>query len=354
MTMQAEFAQPSSLKVPSFLRRNRLLMVCIGLQSVTAFGVSRYLGIPFDLQMFHMLMMVCFQLVPVTLTLLVIFHFIYLATVVRPKRPVQRMIADGKRVFLDWDRMASGTVALMSFVFFIGAFTFLKGAIPMLMPFSWDVTFAEIDRALHFGVDPYQIVLALFGTPIVASGINVAYHWWFFILYFLLIFACFTNFDRKSAYTFLVSTVLVWFVGGNILATVFSSAGPVYFERLELGADFVLLTDTLKGFNEQYPLWALGVHELLWEGYVADGSINGISAMPSMHVASTVLMTLYAFTIRRWLGWAMVAFLSVIMVGSVLLAWHYAIDSYLGAALALLGWKLTRVLVGRDAAIGRD
>lgn len=352
MTMQVEISQPSSLRMPTFLIRNRLLILCIALQSMAAFGASVVLGIPFDLQMFRMLMMVCFQLVPVTLTLLVIFHFVYLATVVRPKRPLQRMISDGKRVFLDRDRMASGTLALASFVFFIGAFTFLKGAIPLMVPFSWDTTFAEMDRLLHFGTDPYKIVMAAFGTPLVVSAVNVAYHWWFFILYFLLILACFSKFDRKAAYTFLVSTVLVWFIGGNVLATLLSSAGPVYFERLGLGDDFVPLTDTLKAFNEQYPVWALGVHELLWEGYVADGKVNGISAMPSMHVASTVLMTLYAFTIRRWLGWAMVAFLFVIMVGSVMLAWHYAVDSYLGAILAVLGWKLARVLVARDPAIG--
>ncbi|WP_164726882.1 phosphatase PAP2 family protein [Shimia sediminis] len=354
MSMQAEFSQPSTLGTPDFLRRNRLLMACIALQSVVAFGVSWSLNIPLDLQMFRMLMMVCFQLVPVTLTLLVIFHFIYLATVVRPKRPLQRMISDGKRVFLDADRMASGAVALSSFVFFIGAFTFLKGTIPLLVPFSWDVTFAEMDRVLHFGMDPYKIVLGLFGAPIVVSAVNVAYHWWFFILYFLLILACFSKFDRKSAYTFLVGTVLVWFVGGNVLATLLSSAGPVYFERLGLGADFVPLIDTLKAYDQRYPLWALDVHELLWDGYVADGKVSGISAMPSMHVASSVLMTFYAFTIRRWLGWAMLAFLAVIMVGSVMLAWHYAVDSYLGAVIAVLGWKLARKMVGRDSAIRQD
>jgi hypothetical protein len=346
--MQADVSRVSSFGVPRFLLRNRLLMACIAIQSLAAFGVSVFLGIPLELQTFNMLLMVCFQLVPVSLTLLVIVHFLYLAIWVRPKRPTQRMIADAKRLFLDRERMATGAVALLCFVFFIGAFTFLKGAIPLLVPFSWDVTFAEWDRALHFGIDPYRIVLGLLGTSFMVSAINIAYHWWFFLMYFLLVFACFAKADRKAGYTFLVSTVLVWFVGGNVLATVFSSAGPVYFERLGLGTEFVALTDALKGFDQQSAVWALGVHELLWEGYVADGRISGISAMPSMHVASTTLMTFYAFSFGRWAGRAMLGFLAIIVIGSVLLAWHYAIDAYLGMALAYLGWKLSGWLVRKD------
>ncbi|WP_299353537.1 phosphatase PAP2 family protein [uncultured Shimia sp.] len=354
MTMQADFAQTSSNGVPRFVQKNRLLIACVALQTFAAFLVSRVLGIPFELHTFHALMSVCFQLVPVTLTLLLILHFAYLALIVRPERPIQRMIADAKSIFLDWERMATGSLALMCFVFFIGSFTFLKSAIPQLVPFSWDVTFAEWDRALHFGVDPYKLVLGLMGTPLVATVINVAYHWWFFMMYFLLIFACFTKINRQAASTFLVSTVLVWFLGGNVLATVFSSAGPVYFERMGLGTDFVALTDALKSFNQSGTIWALDVHEMLWKGYVAEGTINGISAMPSMHVASTVLMTLYAFSFGRWAGRAMLAFLSIILIGSVMLAWHYAIDGYFGALIAVLVWMLSKRLVALDSKSGRS
>lgn len=348
MTMQADISRASSYRWPGFLLRNRLLMGCVALHALAAFYVSQALGIAYEMQTFRMLMMVCFQLVPVSLTLLLIGHFLNLAILVRPEKPIHRMIEDAKAVFLDWDRMVGGVVALGAFVFFIGAFTFLKGAIPLLVPFSWDVTFAEWDRVLHFGVDPYKIVLGLFGTPLVASAINVAYHWWFFIMYFLVVFACFSKANRQAGYRFLVATVLVWFLGGNVLAIVFSSAGPVYFERLGLGMDFVALTDALRAFDQQGVIWALGVHDMLWEGYVADGEVNGISAMPSMHVASTVLMTLYAYTFGRWFGRAMVAFLAIIMVGSVLLAWHYAVDGYLGALIAIAGWKLAGWLVRKD------
>lgn len=348
MTMQAEFVQPTAYSWPKCITRNRILIACITFQTLAAFFVSQALGIPFELQTFRMLMMVCFLLVPVTLVLLAIGHFIYLAAIVRPPKPIHRMLGDAKRVFFDWDRMATGTVAISSFVFFIGAFTFLKGTIPLLVPFSWDVTFAELDRTLHFGTDPYKIVLGIIGTPLVATIVNVAYHWWFFLMYFLLLFACFTKLNRQAAYTFMIATVLVWFLGGNVIATLFSSAGPAYFERLGLGSDFVELTGALKEYNEVGFIWALNVHELLWDGYVADGRVNGISAMPSMHVASTVLMTLYAFTLGRWAGRAMVVVLAVIMIGSVMLAWHYAVDSYIGALIAVVGWKLAGWMVRRD------
>ena len=85
----------------------------------------------------------------------------------------------------------------------------------------------------------------------------------------------------------------------------------------------------------------------------ADGRLAGISAMPSMHVASSVLMALYASTHARWAGWAMWTFAALIMIGSVHLGWHYAIDGYFGAVIAWCAWVIGRRLAGVEAT-GED
>ena len=138
--------------------------------------------------------------------------------------------------------------------------------------------------------------------------------------------------------------MLTFAVGGNLLALLFSSAGPVYYERLGLGSDFEPLMEHLRALNEISPVWALGVQEGLWDGHMTDGRLAGISAMPSMHVATTVLIALYASTHARWAAWATWLFAALIMIGSVHLGWHYAVDGYFGAIIAWVAWTLGKRL----------
>jgi hypothetical protein len=95
------------------------------------------------------------------------------------------------------------------------------------------------------------------------------------------------------------------------------------------------------------PLRALRVQEWLWNGYLGLGHFQGISAMPSMHVALPVLFALVSFKANRWLGWLFVAYTVVILVGSVHLGWHYAIDGYVSVAAVMgiwgaVGWFVRR------------
>lgn len=349
MTMQVDISRVS-MALPRFFAKNRLLLALVMVPVFCAFVVSLKLSVPFEVNMLNWMLSLLGAIVPAFLIVLMLARFVHLALVIRPKRPTQFMLMDAKRVFLDADRMITGTLSLMLFIVFFSAFSFLKFAIPFINPFSWDVTFAEWDRALHFGVDPYRIVMGFIGTPLVTTVVNAFYHGWLFLVYFAVLAACYTKVDRVKAYTYLVAFVLTWFIGGTVVATLLSSAGPVYYQALGFGTTFTPLLDTLQEYNQVSPVWALNVHEMLWEGYVADGQARGISAMPSMHVASSALLMFYAYSWKRWAGHLMAVFCMVIMIGSVMLAWHYAIDGYLGFLIAIICWKTARILVARDAA----
>jgi hypothetical protein len=65
--------------------------------------------------------------------------------------------------------------------------------------------------------------------------------------------------------------------------------------------------------------------------------------MPSLHVASAVLLALACGRLNRRLATAMWANAALIWLGSVHLAWHYAIDGVLGGAIALAAWKTADV-----------
>lgn len=348
MSMQTEHSRSFFWAWPQCLLRNRLLITCVLVTVAAAVYVSGLIGVPFETGMISSLMLLFTAMLPPFLILLLVGRFMYLAFVLRPQRPIHQMVADVGRVFLDFERMSIGMVSLVAFIVFMGTFSYLKFAIPYIHPFSWDATFAEWDRVLHFGTEPYKIILGLIGTPMVATGVNAAYHGWLFLIYFSVLLACFSKENRATHYRYLIAFVLVWFVGGNVIAMLLSSAGPVYYERLGFGTDFVALTETLKAYDAIGHIGALEVHEMLWDGYVAGWREAGISAMPSMHVASSVLMMLYAYTYGRWAGRIMAVFAGIIVVGSVMLAWHYAIDGYIGALISVLSWKLAGWMVRKD------
>ena len=109
----------------------------------------------------------------------------------------------------------------------------------------------------------------------------------------------------------------------------------------------------LAAASADYPIWSLGIMDALWKAYeTGDGVVNGISAMPSMHVGTSVLFALLGFASgKRWVGWLLAGFAALIMIGSVHLGWHYAIDGYAGALVAVFGWWAAGKLVRWDRAL---
>jgi membrane-associated phospholipid phosphatase len=85
-----------------------------------------------------------------------------------------------------------------------------------------------------------------------------------------------------------------------------------------------------------------------------DGSgkemLNGISAMPSMHVAMAVLFALVGWKTNRGLGALLTIYAILIQIGSVHLGWHYAVDGYASAAAVSSLWLVVgRLTDGRKA-----
>ena len=235
-------------------------------------------------------------------------------------------------------------------VFFVG-FLAIKKAIPLTIPFSWDVSFMKLDRALGFGYLPHEILAPLFQYPIATLAINLLYNCWFLVLMGFLYWQGFSRNDTAHRQKYLVSYFLTWFLGTLILGTLLSSAGPCYYGFVVAGENpYLPLMNYLRATNEIYPIWAIPTQDALWQNHlVGYGDVEGVSAMPSMHVASTILLFQLTFAAgKRWLGWVMVAFSASIFLGSILLGWHYAVDGLAGAAVALACWWIAGKIVGWD------
>lgn len=331
--------------------RNWLLIGLIAAHSLVALATGLYLKGGYDPKVMTQLSRLFLSFTPMFLIFLALWRLGVIAAQTRPKRRILAACADDLRAALgDVERLLQGVILLLVLTVFGAAIMFLKAAIPQIIPFAWDPLIADLDRLLHFGTDPYRLLLPLVGGVIPTAIINFAYHFWMVMIYFCMFLAAFSRADgprgdKGAGRIYLMAHVVIWILGGNALALVFSSAGPVYFERLGHGDTFVPLMAHLDQVSQLTTVWALNVQEMVWNSYL-EGANIGISAMPSMHLATSTLMALYAFHHSRWLGRVMVGFVGIILVGSVYLGWHYAIDSYLGIAVGLLGWRLAVWLVG--------
>lgn len=358
MTMQSEsesargawpLAVNARAALTGAIARNRVLILLVAIHFVLTIAAGRVAGVPYDPGMFKALAQVFYGLMPLFLAVIVIYRFTHMLRHVRPERPLAWLASDLRALATTPHRVIDGIVTLVALSVLTGSFGYFKELIPYIVPFSWDPTFEHLDLVLHGGVLPDAWLLTILGNPYVVSLFNVVYQGWFFVMFLMIFVAVFTTGDRASRNTFLVGFVLAWTVGGNILATLYSSAGPVYYARLGFGDAYQGLMATLHAYAHVAPNWSLNVQEWLWNGYLGKGDIRGISAFPSMHAASTTVLMLYGWRRGRVAGRALTLFWGMICIAAVLLGWHYAVDVYAGIACGLAAWWGAARLTGDRA-----
>lgn len=248
---------------------------------------------------------------------------------------------------LSGDRLGNSFHALAALTPMMIAFTAVKQNISAIHPFSWDKTFAQWDRAMGMGLMPWEI-LAPLNYPAISIILNFAYHVWFILMFGVLIWQAFSTRTSALRMQFLLAFCFVWFFGGSVLAIVFSSAGPCFYGNLFAEPNpFAPQMAYLQAIGPQW-IWSLNVQHDLWHSYVTgEGPISGISAMPSMHVIVATLNALIGWKVNRRLGIALSLFAGLIVLGSVHLLWHYAVDSIAGGAIALACWLAAGVIARR-------
>ncbi len=242
---------------------------------------------------------------------------------------------------------------VLAFPLFLSLFSSFKALIPILQPFSWDAGLAELDRALHGGTDPWRYFEPLLAHPLLIRALDFVYHpLWSLGLFVLWIWQALDRRRPELRLQLLLAIPMGWIVLGSIGGVVFSSAGPCYFA--ELGGDpdrFGPLLTRLAEIDTDWPLVSHMAQNALWDLYRsgAIGFGSGISAMPSVHVATAFMAVLLA---RRYgpvpLALSLAIFI-IIAVSSVLLGWHYAVDAYAGVLLVTPIWLVCGAVARRLA-----
>jgi PAP2 superfamily len=237
-----------------------------------------------------------------------------------------------------------GALFMAVVFYFAYAFMSFKKAIPLYVPYYADPWLADLDRQI-FGTDPWKLTHAVIGNR-GTWVIDRVYLLWFPIMMLYIGWFCFTR-NQILQIRGLMTYVLAWAVLGNLVAVGLSSVGPCYYEHFYGDRQFAPMMARLNAIHADQGLFTMGSMAYLIDSIGKDRLGAGISAMPSLHVAVAFLCFLVAWEYgRHW--WAKLlgfVFFAFIMVGSVHLGWHYAVDGIMSIAVTgLLWWGTGRLM----------
>ena len=333
------------------IRAHALLYIFAAFVTAVSIAESAWLGLPIDIKMVMIFSGPVLMLLGVMIFAGLVFELIRLNRSNYQGSALAGLWFKMRDDYLSPQRIANSVHAFLFMTLYMIGFSFIKKAIPLAHPFAWDQTLMQWDQLLHFGRQPYEWLAPLLNVPLVTFVLNLNYNIWFFVMFTLWYWQGFAAKDTALRMRFLLGFTLTWFMGTSVLGTFFSSVGPCLYGRLLPGVDpYAPLMAWLNEVNQTHTIFALQAMNELWKDYeTGTGLINGISAMPSMHVGASILFALVGFASgKKWLGYLLSVFAALIFVGSIHLGWHYAIDGYAGAAVALICWWMAEKIVDWD------
>jgi hypothetical protein len=221
-----------------------------------------------------------------------------------------------------------------------------KQEIPLLNSAIWDRQLEQLDRIVHLGYSPSELCLAVGNIDWLARTIDWSYAVWYLLTPVVLVFFLIHP-SPETRRHFFTCFILLWMIGGS-LAICLPSLGPAYVNPTKYAG-----LDAPTAHRLQQELW-IHYQELLSNpAQYKVVNYEGIAAFPSLHVGIIVLYTI-AVRHSRPAFLTLVVYSVIVQAGSVFLGWHYAIDGYFAAILAIAIYGFTRPLFRAPAASGRS
>jgi hypothetical protein len=293
--------------------------------STGVMGVLAALGLPITTASMRDTVVNMGAVLPAALALGAVLQGYYQWTEKRPLGPYLRSLASRESLLL-WFRLWLACW-IVSFAYF-----WLKVYVPLLHDSTFDESLWRMDRLVHLGLSPSTLAVGLLGSTPLAGWLDTWYSVWLAsVVWALAFFAASEDFRLRRRV--ILSSLLLW-ITGVIVYVMLPALGPVFvFEEVWLDV------------RGSMPL-AEQAQDLLITNYravVATGESDpstfdhrlGVAALPSLHVGFHVLFALWAWQHARVVRVVFVVMSVLTFVGSLLTGWHYAIDGYLGAALAV-------------------
>jgi hypothetical protein len=245
---------------------------------------------------------------------------------------VERPLAELKGRFLEaWTVLLSAIAGAMLAGVDMLFFMWIKPELTAVSPFWADRLFADVDHAI-FRVDPWRLFV----------GLDLTFHGWAYSFFWLAaiigtvvwLLAQGKSIERSAS---LISYFAIWSIFGTVGQLLLSSAGPIFYQRIGLGDRFAALNGSIPQVTQTLSTYLWNFHTT---GTLGIGA--GISAMPSLHIATVAWIALAFHCQRSRLAPLAILFSFYMWALSVALGWHYAIDGIVGAAIAVVSQMLCR------------
>lgn len=219
-------------------------------------------------------------------------------------------------------------------------FMWIKPEVTAISPFWADELFADMDKAI-FGRDPWLFF----------QGIDLTFHAWAYSFFWMVAIIAtllwlFVQPSSKARSVALLNYFALWSIFGPIGQYFGSAAGPIFYQKVGLGDRFAELsanippvTNAVSGY-----LWDLHINKVSAVG-------AGISAMPSLHIATVAWIYLVFRTHRSKIAPLAALFALYIFALSVALGWHYAVDGVVGALGAIAFQWLSELYIDRRSRL---
>ena len=219
-------------------------------------------------------------------------------------------------------------------------FMWIKPELTAVSPFWADELLADIDHAI-FRTDPWRLFQ---GIDLTVHAGAYSFLWAVAIMGTIMwLLAQKPSAERSASLT---AYFAIWSLFGTVGQLLLSSAGPIFYQRAGLGDRFAELSDNIPQVTEMVSgyLWSFHTSGTLGVG-------AGISAMPSLHIATATWIFLTFRGLRSRLAPVAAVFALYMWALSVALGWHYAIDGVVGAGGAIIAQYCCAIyLRGRGAA----
>ena len=226
--------------------------------------------------------------------------------------------------------MVAGLRLILAVQLVMATYTSVKQAIPMINPARYDGALIAIEKFIHFGINPAWMLAGSNPPQWWLTILDKAYYLWFPVK--PLVIACFlTTRNWRKRNHFFAAYLSTWLVA-VLIGLLWPSHGPCYVDASVFPAAEMRLCEYTQGWlGENYA--SLETIRAWGNGNLVFGC--GLMAMPSLHVTICVLYVIFMWNEKPIWRWGSIIYASLIFLGSLYSGWHYAIDGYAGALIAI-------------------
>lgn len=354
----AETASPASPPLTISWRPRHYEIIFVVFACLTALLVNIYSQLPFSWRLAEIFIKNAVSLTALVYALALPVVLIRLGTQAGQQGPRSLLSTDKLltclQPYFSFDflfltlRRALATLGVIYF------FLHLKHIVLLVNTANFDLFYWNLDRSLHFGVQPSVYMMENFGPN---HEFSLAIDWLYkaYFKYKLIVSAIFMLElgGRKLTENYFSAYTLLWTLGG-LAYLITPTDGPCFAVLTQYAVNpaelvhrfpFPVVANLSPEYVQSYlgaKIWiAKNYQELLWSarlqflsGQSLPDMFYGIAAMPSLHVSAVTMLAVFLKRLSSLGGIIGFAYLLVIFTGSVFLQWHYAVDGYAGLALA--------------------